>query len=111
MLVTVREDVTRMLSHAQFQMAPPELPPLPSFITTHIDPLTGENEMATPRMPRLDAFGSALPAGALAGAMAATAELSEVDPEDLADWLREVPRNAPCPCGSGKRFKNCHGAF
>ena len=111
MLVTVREDVTRMLSHAQFQMAPPELPPLPSFITTHIDPLTGENEMAAPRLPRLDAFGSALPAGALMGAMAATAELSDVDPEDLADWQREVPRNAPCPCGSGKRFKNCHGAM
>ena len=110
MLVTVREDVTRMLSHAQFQMTPPPLPPLPNFVTTHIDPLTGENEMAPPRL-RLDAFGSALPAGALAGAMAATAELSEVDPEDLADWHREVPRNAPCPCGSGKRFKNCHGAF
>ena len=110
MLVTVREDVTRMLSHAQFQMTPPALPPLPNFVTTHIDPLTGENEMA-PRLPRLDAFGSSLPVGALAGAMAATAELSEVDPEDLADWQREVPRNAPCPCGSGKRFKNCHGAF
>ena len=26
---------------------------------------------------------------------------------------REVPkvgRNDPCPCGSGKKFKNCHGA-
>ena len=21
-----------------------------------------------------------------------------------------VPRNAPCPCGSGKRYKDCHGA-
>src|SRR5262249_54916391 len=20
-----------------------------------------------------------------------------------------TPRNAPCPCGSGKRYKNCHG--
>jgi preprotein translocase subunit SecA len=25
------------------------------------------------------------------------------------DALRNVPRNAPCPCGSGKRFKHCHG--
>ena len=110
MLVTVREDVTRMLSHAQFQMAPPELPPLPDFITTHVDPLTGENEAAPVRLPSFDAFGSALPAGALAGAAAATAELTEVDPQDLADWLREVPRNAECPCGSGKKFKHCHGA-
>jgi preprotein translocase subunit SecA len=21
----------------------------------------------------------------------------------------DVPRNAPCPCGSGKKFKRCHG--
>ena len=25
-------------------------------------------------------------------------------------WL-DTPRNAPCPCGSGKRFKACHGAL
>ena len=25
--------------------------------------------------------------------------------------LRGVSRNAPCPCGSGKKFKHCHGAF
>jgi preprotein translocase subunit SecA len=110
MLVTVRGDVTRMLGHAQFQMAPPELPPLPPFVTTHIDPLTGENEAASARLPSFDAFGSNLPSGALAGAAAATAALSDVDPEDLADWLREVPRNAECPCGSGKKFKHCHGA-
>jgi preprotein translocase subunit SecA len=91
-------------------MAPPELPPLPQFVTTHIDPLTGENEAAPARRPVFDAFGSALPAGALEGAAAATAELTEVDPQDLEDWLREVPRNAPCPCGSGKKFKHCHGA-
>ena len=23
----------------------------------------------------------------------------------------EPPRNAPCPCGSGKRYKDCHGAL
>jgi preprotein translocase subunit SecA len=23
---------------------------------------------------------------------------------------RETPRNAPCPCGSGKKYKQCHGA-
>ena len=27
---------------------------------------------------------------------------------DKVDW-RGVSRNAPCPCGSGKKFKNCHG--
>ena len=31
-----------------------------------------------------------------------------VDPADPATW-RNVSRNAPCPCGSGKKFKHCHG--
>jgi preprotein translocase subunit SecA len=25
------------------------------------------------------------------------------------DEYADVPRNAPCPCGSGKKFKRCHG--
>ena len=25
------------------------------------------------------------------------------------DDFSKTPRNAPCPCGSGKKFKNCHG--
>jgi preprotein translocase subunit SecA len=113
MLVTVREDVTRMLSHAQFQMEAPPLPPLPSFITTHADPLTGENEMSAgnilSRLPPLDSFGSMLPVGALTAAQAATVEMGDVDAEDLAEWHRSVPRNALCPCESGRKFKHCHG--
>ena len=31
-----------------------------------------------------------------------------IDPNDPATWGR-VPRNAPCPCGSGKKYKHCHG--
>ena len=30
------------------------------------------------------------------------------DPNDQTTWGK-VPRNAPCPCGSGKKFKHCHG--
>ena len=26
------------------------------------------------------------------------------------DAFDKTPRNAPCPCGSGKKFKQCHGA-
>ncbi|OYU16412.1 MAG: preprotein translocase subunit SecA [Alphaproteobacteria bacterium PA4] len=111
MLVTVREDVTRMLANAQFQAEAPALPPLPGFVTTHIDPFTGENDAAPAPRLSFDAFGSTLPAGAMAGAMAATAELTDVDPDDLAEWHRVVSRNAECPCGSGKKFKHCHGAL
>jgi len=38
------------------------------------------------------------------GAQAATA----IDPADPATW-RDTPRNALCPCGSGKKYKHCHG--
>ena len=33
---------------------------------------------------------------------------AELDPDDPSTWGR-VPRNAPCPCGSGKKYKHCHG--
>ena len=31
-----------------------------------------------------------------------------VDPNDETTWAA-TPRNAPCPCGSGKKYKHCHG--
>jgi preprotein translocase subunit SecA len=31
-----------------------------------------------------------------------------IDPDDPSSWGK-VPRNAQCPCGSGKKFKHCHG--
>jgi preprotein translocase subunit SecA len=30
--------------------------------------------------------------------------------EDPANWEGRVSRNAPCPCGSGQKYKHCHGA-
>ncbi len=30
-------------------------------------------------------------------------------PPDLSDAVPKVGRNDPCPCGSGKKYKNCHG--
>ena len=32
----------------------------------------------------------------------------ELDPNDPSTWGK-VPRNAPCPCGSGRKYKHCHG--
>ncbi len=34
--------------------------------------------------------------------------------EPVAQFVREtkkVGRNEPCPCGSGKKYKHCHGAL
>jgi preprotein translocase subunit SecA len=35
---------------------------------------------------------------------------AEIDLNDPTTWGK-VQRNAPCPCGSGKKFKHCHGRF
>jgi len=100
MLDTIREDVTRILMTAEFRMRPQEdfqLPELPDFLTSHIDPFTGEDDAA--RVP-----GAAAMLGAIGGAVPpAVAE----DPYAG----QNVSRNAPCPCGSGQKYKHCHGAL
>ena len=55
------------------------------------------------------ANGAATPARALAMAGGPAGRMV-ADPEDTSTWGR-VGRNAPCPCGSGKKYKNCHGAL
>lgn len=47
--------------------------------------------------------GEAPPAGA------ASADDVINAPVVKTEWDK-TPRNAPCPCGSGKKFKQCHGA-
>ena len=34
-------------------------------------------------------------------------ETADGEPQAVSD---KIPRNAPCPCGSGKKYKKCHGA-
>ena len=74
----------------------------------HFDASTGEDEFAL-EMANAGGNGrggAAKPARARkAGAAAAT-----VNPADPATWGK-VQRNAICPCGSGKKYKHCHGAF
>jgi len=66
-----------------------------------IDPTTGGDEMAM-------ADASLVPA--LAGNGNGTARSLERNPKDPASWGK-VGRNEACPCGSGKKFKHCHGAL
>ena len=55
------------------------------------------------------ASGAFSPA-ALASLFAPPTAPVERDPDDAATWGK-VGRNEPCPCGSGKKFKHCHGAL
>ncbi len=107
MLVLIREDVTKILSHAQFQFeAPPELPKMPDFLTTHIDPLTGEDDSAD-----FDAGSMGLVSTRLPPLQIIQPDPEEMMGEDPASWEGVVSRNAPCPCGSGDKYKHCHGAL
>jgi len=110
MLAAIREDVTKMLAHAQFQQTPmPELPQMPDiFTTTHLDPLTGDDNSADVDAGTLGLINTRLPPMQIAQpAMAAATALGD----DPAEWEGVVSRNAPCPCGSGRKYKHCHGTL
>ena len=100
----LRRDVTRLLMQVQVrspEQAVPQRRDIP-MTETHLNPLTGENERA-PLLPR-----SRLSAGI--GTMKGLARTQDVDANNPETWGR-VPRNGPCPCGSGKKFKHCHGSI
>jgi preprotein translocase subunit SecA len=108
MLSSVREDVSRMLAQVQFQ-AEPQLQNPGGFITTHIDPLTGENE--TPDHSAA-LFGSqqGLADREMGHAVGLVTRYGPAfDPADASSWMGLVSRNDACPCGSGNKFKHCHG--
>jgi preprotein translocase subunit SecA len=115
LLADLRELVTTQLSHVEIQVRQPEAPPTPDLSglsEIHVDPTTGENDADsdyTGTMPARMAAGAAafVGAGGLASTDEADPRLRPVDPE----LLKNVSRNAPCPCGSGRKFKHCHGSF
>jgi preprotein translocase subunit SecA len=103
LLVSIREEVTRTLMRAQIQLQPAPLPELPEFITQHLDPFSADDDTAD-----IDA--------AARGVMAGVSPLLNIPQpplpqRDAGGNVAEAPisRNAPCPCGSGKKYKHCHG--
>ena len=110
MLDTLREDVTKVLMTATLSPARPEapqaLPDLPDFMTGHINPLTGEDNSndgdGSRNMQPL--FGTL--AGSPVAHTGTAGSAQRVDPYKD----QNVNRNAPCPCGSGNKYKHCHGA-
>jgi preprotein translocase subunit SecA len=104
LLSKLREGVTAQLMRVELaEQVPHDLldEDLPDMSVHHLDPITGEDEMAGAEM----AFAEA---GAARGGRAPRAPRARMDPADPATWGK-VPRNALCPCGSGKKYKHCHG--
>jgi preprotein translocase subunit SecA len=95
LLTDLRQNVTKWLMTVVFQFEEPPAPPMGQFQEVHLDPLTGENVADMGALP--DGLSAeqrqALPVGS------------------LPDNWEATGRNSPCPCGSGKKFKHCHGAL
>jgi preprotein translocase subunit SecA len=101
LIAKLREAVTAQLMRVEIVQAPPEdeQQNLPYMEAHKVDPSTGEDEMS---------FASASLAPAMTGNGNGTA--ANVNPNDPTTWGK-VGRNDVCPCGSGKKYKHCHGRF
>lgn len=101
LLAKLREDVTGQMMHVELvEDANMELPEedFGGLEISHLDPMTGENE-----------FGGDM--ALLNGGQTQRARKGEApDPSNPESWGK-IPRNSPCPCGSGKKYKHCHGAL
>ena len=99
LLSRLRFGVVEQLMHIRISVGepPPEMPhEMPKEMQENrIDPVTGEDQMQ-PSAPR--------------GVRTVVNRPRDVpvDPNDPSTWGK-VPRNAPCPCGSGRKYKHCHG--
>ncbi len=107
MLARLRQTVSGQLMH--IELTPNEASPLdnaelPPMEAHHIDPTTGEDEFASDATGATgNGTGAPKPARPRKAAAA-------VDPDDPSTWGK-VQRNALCPCGSGKKYKHCHGTY
>jgi preprotein translocase subunit SecA len=97
LLANLRQAVMAQLMRVEIvrEAATAPEPELPEGIEGHhLDATTGEDEFSQ--------------ADAQSGSAVVAPE--DRDPEDEATWGK-VGRNEACPCGSGKKYKHCHGAF
>ena len=99
MLDNLRERVTLVLHHIELQLSPSEdlviERPRTAMVESHEDPaFPGAGDEPMPPV-------AAVPLHVRKAA-------AVLDPEDPSTWGR-VSRNSPCPCGTGKKYKHCHG--
>jgi preprotein translocase subunit SecA len=98
MVARLREAVTAQLMRVEVVQSPPteEAAQLPYMEAHKVDPTTGEDEMAPALAPALVGNGNGTQ--------------TDRKSNDPSAWGK-VGRNELCPCGSGKKFKHCHGKF
>jgi preprotein translocase subunit SecA len=103
MMDSIADDYIKYLMHVQVVVEEPksQLPENVQYSAAE-DPMDGSGMAAAARIEAAQR-GEAPPPG--------TEAIEEVvnAPVVKSEWDK-TPRNAPCPCGSGKKFKQCHGA-
>ncbi|MGR6429619.1 preprotein translocase subunit SecA [Rhizobium sp. PAMB 3174] len=99
LLTNLRQAVITQLMRVEIvrQAAEAPAPELPTMEAHHLDATSGEDEFTQPAL-------------ASAETTALYVAPENRDPNDPATWGK-VGRNEACPCGSGKKYKHCHGAF
>src|SRR5262245_56837772 len=105
MSTSLREAVTGQLMRVEILQAPPpdEQAGLPYMEAHKVDPVTGEDEMAL-------ADVSLVPSAPNGRNALGAQDAAVRDPRNPTGWGK-VGRNEPCPCGSGKKYKHCHGRY
>jgi len=108
LLDRLREQVTQLLSHIELRAEEPESVSMPQpqqeMHETREDPaLIGGAPPPASGEPTEENGGAPLAQPTVSRAPGAA-----IDPQDPATWGR-VGRNEKCPCGTGKKFKHCHG--
>jgi preprotein translocase subunit SecA len=86
-------------------LQPVELPPMQAH---HADPYTGEDELAMADAALAAASRPQMREPERRAPVQTRRSAVALDPKDPATWGK-VARNASCPCGSGKKYKHCHG--
>ncbi|MEM7749995.1 MAG: SEC-C domain-containing protein, partial [Pseudomonadota bacterium] len=88
----------------------PELPEMEAY-QEDAEPVFGEYAMAQAALANEERALEYADAGDVRLAPVRTRQSAdEIDPNDPSTWGK-VARNAPCPCGSGKKYKHCHGRY
>jgi len=128
MLDNLRETVTSVMCHLELSVDAEELAAMEAAQTemdmqeTRMDPAFADAEMAMAGDPGLHPAAPMQTQNAATNVLTADTDPADappgwelnaalgrwVDPNDPESWGK-VPRNAACPCGSGKKYKHCHG--
>jgi preprotein translocase subunit SecA len=108
----IAQDFVRYVMHVQVVKNETPAPQVQNLQESSADDDTssGFARAAAGEPGELTPASAAATARSLGGARSAVAPAAPAKQEPMVrdDWSK-TPRNAPCPCGSGKKFKQCHG--